>query len=652
MRQTRSKVDAGQRGLAMFSVVITVFAAGSLVAFLLTLAMSNNTRAEVERDSTEARYLAEGAVEVGRKRLTEAIANWQVAADGGATPGAVVLTDTVDIGGIPVTYEVLKSAYSGVDSEPSGVQSIVSGFEIRATAAAGDSIETVHLALNTLATPLFQFAVFYTGDLEVNPGPEMTLHGRVHSNSDIYFSPGSDLFLDTNYVRAVGGIYRHRKDNPATSNGSVHVRKWVEDPYSALSSLEYVQMLNKTQMFVLEGLETQSGYDSAFTAGVDANGDGDFDDLGDWKPFVTGALDLWGPALGEFEQSHTVLTGAHGLSEATTPFAGTTKLYEEVEAGSVGTHAFNPLTGLYEPSAAGTHDKGFYHSQAALSFVLDEAQQELVVYGPDGGTELSSGVSYASVLLDAGAVSVAEVYDARQADGGSGNVQVIEVDVEVLGSLIEPQTGAGGGVVPPVIDLSSAPSDGGGIVLYAAATHAGEGTTCGGVLLKNGADLPDLEYLGGNGGLTVVSENPVYVQGDYNTSGKLGAAVIADGVNLLSNAWDGSKSSSSGLPSASDTTFNLAILTGNQETEPGTSYNGGLENLPRFHESWSGIACNISGSFVNTWDSEKATGAWKYGGNRYTAPRRNWSYDTDFNEIANLPPFTPMAVTAEDVARW
>ena len=38
------------------------------------------------------------------------------------------------------------------------------------------------------------------------------------------------------------------------------------------------------------------------------------------------------------------------------------------------------------------------------------------------------------------------------------------------------------------------------------------------------------------------------------------------------------------------------------------------------------------------------TGAWVYGGMQYTAPTRNWSYDTMFNDAAKLPPLAPRFV--------
>jgi hypothetical protein len=42
-------------------------------------------------------------------------------------------------------------------------------------------------------------------------------------------------------------------------------------------------MKNQAQMAAL-GVTTQSGYDSAFTTPIDANGDGDYTDPGDWMP--------------------------------------------------------------------------------------------------------------------------------------------------------------------------------------------------------------------------------------------------------------------------------------------------------------------------------------------------------------------------------
>ena len=47
----------------------------------------------------------------------------------------------------------------------------------------------------------------------------------------------------------------------------------------------------------------------------------------------------------------------------------------------------------------------------------------------------------------------------------------------------------------------------------------------------------------------VATDDALFIQGDYNTVNKRGSAVIGDAVNLLSNAWDGTKTSGS-LPIA------------------------------------------------------------------------------------------------------
>ena len=77
------------------------------------------------------------------------------------------------------------------------------------------------------------------------------------------------------------------------------------------------------------------------------------------------------------------------------------------------------------------------------------------------------------------------------------------------------------------------------------------------IRLVNGGTLP-------SGGLTVASENPVYIQGDYNTNGtRVSSAVFADAVTILSNSWtDANSSAALSSRVASDTTVNTAIVAG------------------------------------------------------------------------------------------
>jgi hypothetical protein len=46
--------------------------------------------------------------------------------------------------------------------------------------------------------PIFQFAAFYQGDMEINAGPPLSISGPIHSNRSIYLAPGSLLTLNGN----------------------------------------------------------------------------------------------------------------------------------------------------------------------------------------------------------------------------------------------------------------------------------------------------------------------------------------------------------------------------------------------------------------------------------------------------------------------
>jgi hypothetical protein len=146
--------------------------------------------------------------------------------------------------------------------------------------------------------------------------------------------------------------------------------------------------------------------------------------------------------------------------------------------------------------------------------------------------------------------------------------------------------------------------------------------------------------------LTIACENPLYVQGDFNTVDKQPVAAMADAITYLSNNWDPSKSGPAykyNARSATKTTVNMSFITGDL-TPSGTNYGGGLENLPRFLEDWNGTTFSFLGSMIEGWRSQQATGTWRYIQNYdayYSAPRRDWGFDTDLEDPSKLPPETP-----------
>ena len=204
------------------------------------------------------------------------------------------------------------------------------------------------------------------------------------------------------------------------------------------------------------------------------------------------------------------------------------------------------------------------------------------------------------------------------------NVQVTEVDIAKM------------------VQGAKTPANG---VLYVSDSRGGGSGYQDGVRLVNGSTLP-------SGGLTVVSDNPMYIRGDYNTVSKKPAAVINDALTILSNSWNDANSNQSlNNRVASNTLINAAVMTGNTDTVAGGAYNGGVENLPRFLEKWSGKTLTYRGSIVDLWNSVTATGAWSYGSPQYTAPVRDWGYDTDFSDPAFQPPGIPFVYNIQRV-QW
>ena len=107
-----------------------------------------------------------------------------------------------------------------------GLYGLVKPFNISSTGYDPDrkSNVTLDMGLEDALIPLFQFAVFYQNDLEIAPGPNMTLGGRVHSNHDIYLESGNNIYINS-YLTSASNILHGRKPGSGQSvdNGNVFI---------------------------------------------------------------------------------------------------------------------------------------------------------------------------------------------------------------------------------------------------------------------------------------------------------------------------------------------------------------------------------------------------------------------------------------------
>jgi hypothetical protein len=165
-------------------------------------------------------------------------------------------------------------------------------------------------------------------------------------------------------------------------------------------------------------------------------------------------------------------------------------------------------------------------------------------------------------------------------------------------------------------------------------------------------------------GLAIASENPVYIQGNFNADGanaarepNVATAILADTVTLLSNGWNDIRSfvspSDSTARDAASTGYRVAIVTGKTRAFPKPAFgdasfgsDGGAHNFVRLLEDWNNAANPIlryRGSLVSFFYSRQATGSFKCcDGDAYLRGDRDWTFDDDFLLPALLPPGTPM----------
>ncbi|WP_156820254.1 hypothetical protein [Synechococcus sp. PCC 7336] len=449
--------------------------------------------------------------------------------------------------------------------------------------------------------PMFQFMAFYDKDLEITPGSDMTLNGPIHSNGNVFLNAqgGDTLTLlgqltIGHYNGAASNFYRGRKHNFNCNNNSV-------------------------------AIATNSSGTTTATLACNSH-----------TPFTQTDLEAWGDRI------------QLGLEELDIPDAETF----EVGAG-------NP-----------------YWDLADLRLVLDlnGATPTIEVRNPSGtvNTVLSN-------LLDGGACDAAAMHADETFFNLRENtaIEMLDIDMVELLNCIDDNTGSFG--------FSLDDNTQNGLVFYLSvlgpdsdtANNYGTRLLNGDTLLSTNAGAPTPE------GLTVVTDQAVYIQGDYNSPALandwIPAAVISDSLNVLSNAWsdfdndgDGFNDSGTGLACtasndancpweerlATSTTIHTAILTGTTSTGGGEgglntgTYNGGMHNLPRFHEVWDSNSNTIETdatltlltSFVSLKQPDHVDGTWRQTQGSlwyYQQPIRNWSFDTRFRDPTQLPPMTP-----------
>ena len=558
-RNEPTEPRARSRGAALLACMILGVLVFGLMMASMTVAQATNRWFRHLIAETQALAMAEAATELRQKALLADIANF--------ADEAVLTeprTNTIVSGGQPFTLlsRVGRIGLGGGAatsdfkvSDFDGVVVYVSYFELTGRAIVGTTTAEVRRTIQVGQTPLFQYGVFYNADLEILPGPEMTVGGRVHANGNIYLNGGTVLRLATPYVHCTGEIFREPKFEDAMASGTTLL--WNR------TTSEFVEMTADNCSADRLGLSRQSVYYDNFD-----------DDPNLWVQYADAT---WGG---------TVMTQAHGIRAVAIP---------SIQTMSPG---------------------GYYHENAGL--VIEYNGSSISVIQRVNGVP-----STITSTLPAGTVTLGTIYDARE----RATLSTIEVDMAKLRDA---------GVMPA----------NGLVYAYRTDTRAARPH---GILLTNGKEL--------GAPLMLVTPDPLYIQGDFNAPDaassrtKEPALVICDAINVLSNAWDNTKTSTSLVPAASPTEINLAIASGIVPTpDTGGSYSGGLENFTRLHENWTGVELKVRGSFMCFHPSVFATSTFPTA--TFSAPLRNWAFDPDLlgREVEFAREIIPWAVDVRRMA--
>jgi Tfp pilus assembly protein PilX len=549
---------------------------------------------------------------------------------------------------------------------------------------------SLQMRFKSRLVPLFQFAAFFNQDLDFFVPPSMTINGPIHSNGDIYLDASGTLDI-FGAVTTAGRLFRGERLNSGGST-SCHGTVKVLDPKpsSTQQTLACGSSSSKKQYSTTD----LASWDNNIRVGIptltlpainsfDPSAGHEYWDSADLRIVLNLDNTTEKPISIEVKNANgtTSTTSSNLLNNICAPTK--TNLSGTITADSTSiTVASNPGFAATLPlqTPLQIESGGIIDNDANVITVSSSGTTLPITKKLGNALGTSAVVPSASAVVRKATVWTSDTFwnyrekvtPGTPTTSDAKKIRMLNVDVKGLMTCAKQLMTSDGSK-----DLND--STDGGLVWYL--TVKGPKSTNDvnssgispavpntpntyGIRLYNGSELA-----GGSGsetvqGLSIVSDQAIYIQGDYNTVNKKPAAIMADTINVLSNNWrlddSASRVYASGVQGAEtdvtnrttlDTTINAAFLSGIDLT------GGGLNNYPRFHENWqakssgSGSATlTYRGSMVSLGLPKRVNGP--YCGsdstnalcNIYNPPTRNWDYDTAFDNAATLPPLTPRFV--------
>ena len=96
MKRIPIRSKRGRRGMALLYSLLASFAVATMVTGMFAVTFSSKVITDIKVKGGQARYLAEGAIEMAKNAVQTSIANWQTPGNGTATINGTAIPYTVN----------------------------------------------------------------------------------------------------------------------------------------------------------------------------------------------------------------------------------------------------------------------------------------------------------------------------------------------------------------------------------------------------------------------------------------------------------------------------------------------------------------------------------------------------------------------------
>ncbi len=458
------------------------------------------------------------------------------------------------------------------------------------------------------STPIFQYGVFFEGDLELNPGSDTIIDGDVVANGSVFMAPraGFDLTLKgkirSEHFNTLDDGTTEALVNP---DAPIPIGITFDDPTFFYTSDQQLEELTERENLL---------------GGIDANASAKshpelFGPTGKTNPDAWNAADI-------LEAENNVFRSLL----VPPPSAASPNEYPNASSGAA--------------DDANIGAQRLYNRADLIVTVAENGNVSITKNGAD-----VTATYQAAVVGATESAAVTDLYDNRE----SKVVKITTVDIAALGTALAGDSSFNGLMYVNLQNVSS--------------------TNPAAVRLINATTLPTDSS---GRGFSVVTNGGLYVQGSYNTATSytnpatgavtnftdedgnprnIPSMLMGDSLTVLSSNFSPAASSTAigtrvaSLTATETTTggvqVNAGLLTGNVSSGSSSS-SGGVQNLVRYLEDWTGIDIVYKGSLGRLFNSKWFTAPFSAagGGQVYRPPNtRTFTFDDNLQTLT--PPGTP-----------